>query len=135
MGPMSTQDRHGRSRRADNDLRRRPADGFRTADRARFARHIQQAVGGLPEDLRRHLAGVDLVIDDVPDPDLVLDDRVPLAELVLPAPGRAARLTVHRRAVELHARTRAELADELRRALAWAVTDALGLAPPDDEDD
>lgn len=132
---MATQDRHGRARRADNDPRRRPADGFRTADRARFARHIQQAVGGLPEDLRRHLAGVDLVIDDVPDPDLVLDDRVPLAELSLPAPGRGAQLTVHRRAVELRARTRTELGEELRRALTWAVSAALGLPPPDEDED
>lgn len=132
---MATHDRRGRAARTDNDLRRRPSDGFRTAHRERFAALVQQSVSRLPSDLRGHLAGVELQVTDVPDPDggdtdLVGD--VTLARLQLPGPHLpAGRLTVFRRPLELRARRRTELSAEIGTAVRHAVQDALGL--PHDE--
>lgn len=133
---MSTTDRHGRAARADNDQRRRPSDGFRTADRARFARVVRQAVDRLPPDLRAHLSSAELILEDVPDPDAgdvdlhgaVTLARVHLAGPALPVP----RLTVFRRPLELRAERSADLAAEVGRALRRAVQEALAL-PPDEE--
>lgn len=133
---MATHDRHGRAARSDTDVRRRPSDGFRTAHRRRFAVLVQQAVGRLPGDLRRHLAGAELAVLDVPDPDgddFDLRGDVTLARLDLPGPGApAGRLTVFRRPLELRAQQRTELSHEIGAAIAHAVQDALGL--PRDED-
>lgn len=134
---MATTDRHGRAARADNDQRRRPSDGFRTADRARFARVVRQAVDRLPRDLRGHLSAAELVIEDVPDPDggdVDVHGDVTLARVRLSAPSHPVpRLTVFRRPVELRAQRSADLAAEVGLAVRRAVQAALGLSPDDDD--
>lgn len=130
---MSDRDRHGRGTRADNDLRHRPTDGFRTASAARFAVLVRGAVAALPGDLRTHLDPVDIVVTDVPSRRSLEELRpagdMPLARVGLGHGDRPARLTVHRRPVELRATTREELQGLLAEAVATAVREALGLGP------
>ncbi|WP_370327787.1 hypothetical protein [Euzebya sp.] len=128
---MAPHDPHGRVARVDADERRRPAGGFRVADRARFLALVEQVVAALPTELRPHVRAAELVVDDVPDPDLPAhpEDGVRLASLTLPRPGGRARLIVHRRPLELRASTRVELVGEIHRAVAGAIREALGQPP------
>ncbi|MEO2108273.1 MAG: metallopeptidase family protein [Actinomycetota bacterium] len=130
---MSNRDRRGRGIRADNDLRHRPTDGFRTASTARFLVLVRGAVAALPGDLRTHLDPVELVVTDVPSRRSLEEVRpsgdVPLAHVGLARDETPARLTVYRRPVELRASTREELQGLLARAVEDAVRDALGLGP------
>ncbi|HUG82940.1 MAG TPA: hypothetical protein VMM13_00160 [Euzebya sp.] len=132
---MGHHDRHGRMARADNDLRRRPSDGFRTADQGRFIRVVQQAVSGLPDELREHLRGVELDVRDVPDvdgPDVDIDGDLRLARLQLPGPDTPrGRLIILRRPLELRAQRRSDLHDDIALAVRHATQDALG-RPRDD---
>jgi hypothetical protein len=135
LHPMQDRDRHGRGSRADNDPRRRPSDGFRTADGRRFAALVRQVVAALPTDLRSHLDQAELAVEDVPDPGSGLDRQgaVVLARLDLPAgPRSTPLLTVARRPIELRARNRLDLVDEVARAVRDAVREALGQPPEDD---
>ncbi|CAN5366492.1 hypothetical protein BH23ACT9_BH23ACT9_27080 [soil metagenome] len=135
---MAHPDRRGRLARSDNDLRRRPTDGFRTAHRQRFAAMVLRAVAELSPDLRRHLSQAELVVADVPDPDgedVDLRGEVTLARLHLAGPGpEPARLTVYRRPIEMRALRRTELASEVGRAVRLAVQHALGQPRSEDDD-
>ncbi|MTV26005.1 hypothetical protein FTX61_11375 [Nitriliruptoraceae bacterium ZYF776] len=129
-------DRHRRHRRADADPRRRPADGFRTRDRDRFERLVDDAVASLPDELHGLLDGVVLAVAEVPPVGAVGgDDPVALASYLVPARGRSGpeRLILFRRPLEARARTRAELAEVVREVVAHELADRHGLDDDDDE--
>lgn len=113
-------DRHGRARRADNDPRRRPSDGFRVPAN-RFRRVLFDAMSALPTQFRAPLRNARVVIEDVPAAP-VLDDG---GELVLAAFVDDV-LTVYRRPAEYRAESRGELEEVLLVAVARAVATALG---------
>ncbi len=125
-------DRHGRAPRADNDRRRRPADGFRLHDGRRFSRLVQEVLPTLPARLIEALADAQVVVDDVPPAGA---GDVPLARF---DPGSSPpRLTVYRRPLESRALSREELGELVRAAVGREVARALGLADDlgDDWDD
>lgn len=115
-------DRHARATRVRADVRRRPADGFRLADRDRFAQVALMAVLSLPGAVGRAAAAAELVVADVPEP----GQPTALAVLEL-RPGGHHRLTVYRRPLELRADSKADLADLLREAVHAEVSGTLGL--------
>lgn len=123
-------DRHGRTTRADNDRRRRPSDGFRVRDAARFERLARDALATLPEELLEHLDDAEVRVDDLPAlPSAVggAADEVPLAVFERAAAGRPARVVVYRRPLEARALDRADLTELLRSAIGHEVADALGI--------
>jgi len=119
------EDRHGRLRRTDGDRRRRPVDGFRARDRARFEDVAEDALGGLPARVLREIAGARLGLEDVPPQPEPADagEEPELGRLEL---GTPRRLVLYRRPIELRAGSRMELADAVRDAAAEAVGRALG---------
>jgi predicted Zn-dependent protease with MMP-like domain len=125
-------DRHARHRRADTDRRRRPADGFRTGDRGRFARLVEDALAGLPDEVLAHVGGAALVIVDLPPASSDTVHGPPLVHLGAtpsrPVTGGDAitQLTVHRRPAEARASSRVDLAEVVRDAVVLAVAERLG---------
>lgn len=131
-GRRPDRDRHGRTERADHDLRHRPADGFRTASGARFDSLVRTAVGQQAADITSYLGEPDVVVLDVPDEATLLraelDGDMPLVTVTL-SPDAPSRVQVHRRPIELRAASRADLVDILRDAIRDAVLDAIGRRP------
>jgi predicted Zn-dependent protease with MMP-like domain len=120
-------DRHGRGFRADNDRRRRPADGFRVRDAARFAQIVEEAVSTLPTRLAEPVEAAEITVTAVPPETTAVLGPPQLADL------SANRLTVYRRPLESRAEGRAELVAVVRLAVGEAVARALGI--DDDLDD
>ncbi len=120
-------DRHGRGFRADNDRRRRPADGFRVRDAARFAQIVEEAVSTLPTRLAEPVEAAEITVTAVPPETTAVRGPPQLADL------SANRLTVYRRPLESRAEGRAELVAVVRLAVGEAVARALGI--DDDLDD
>lgn len=133
-------ERHARHRRAEPDPRRRPVDGFRVADRGRFARLVGDALRALPDELLDHLDGVAVVVRDVPATDTD-DHEVPLVELDLSSSrgprssgvrqrrgrDRSGVLSVHRRPLEARATSRDDLEDLVRIAVVHELADRFGI--------
>jgi predicted Zn-dependent protease with MMP-like domain len=120
-------DRHGRGFRADNDRRRRPADGFRVRDTTRFAQIVEEAVSTLPARFAEPVEAAEVTVAAVPPESPSLAGQPLLADF------SANRLTVYRRALESRAEGRAELVAVVRVAVGEAVARALGI--DDDLDD
>ncbi len=123
-------DRHGRTARADNDRRRRPSDGFRVRDAARFERLAREALATLPEELLEHLDDAEVRVDDLPvlpSSGVGHSDEVPLAVFERAAAGRRPRVVVYRRPLEARALDRADLTELLRSAIGHEVAEALGI--------
>lgn len=122
-------DRRGRALRVDQDPRRRPTDGFRTATRRRFARVAAQAVARQALDVAHHVRDARVVVVDLPPGDALalvdLGGDMPLARAVLAGPGHAL-VEVYRRPTELRAASREDLLELLTEAVRAAVLDALG---------
>lgn len=154
-------DRHGRVIRADNNRRRRPPDGFRTAHGARFSDLVENAIAELPPTLLEGVSGVDVVIEAIPpvDDKVIARGEVPLARLFdepVQGPGtletrripvgsettssmtRSRRLVVYRRPLELRSTSRGELIEVIRTAIGVEVARFLGIEDSgdlfDDED-
>jgi predicted Zn-dependent protease with MMP-like domain len=121
-------DRHARHRRADADRRRRPSDGHRSRDRARFQRLVADAVAGLPPTLRSQLDRVELVIHDVPPrgATAVLSRYEPAAGDPSDTAG-ADQLTLFRRPLELRAASKLDLIDLVRETLVHELAHHLGI--------
>ena len=127
------EDRHGRHRRPPADRRRRPVDGFRTRDRARFTRLVAEAALSLPAELRSLLPHVRVHVREVPPPDA--DDGPPLARYVGPtlrdrttdAVGPTADLTLYRRPLEARANDRDDLGRLVRHVLVHELAHQLAL--------
>ena len=126
-------DRHGRLARADSDRRRRPSDGFRVRDVARFQRIAEDAIATLPSPVLDALAEADLVLEEIPPEPAAGENVVPLAEF-RPAGVERARVTVYRRPIEARAITRGEVADLVRLAVGREVAFTLGLDVDLDDD-
>lgn len=131
------EDRHGRVARADNDPRRRPADGFRLRDEERFAGLTEDALADLPDPLADVVAAARLIVTDVPPPAvadaLALD--IPLAAFRAAAADQPAEVTVYRRPLEARAASRADLQELVRLAVGHEVADVLGIDVDLDDDD
>lgn len=110
------EDRHARHRRADADRRRRPSDGHRTAERARFERLASDAAAALPPPLRDELALVR--VREVPDEPGLL--------AVAADSDDGVQVTLFRRPLELRAVSKLDLLELLRDTLAQHLSDRLG---------
>ncbi len=133
-------DRHARQRLRPADVRRRPIDGFRAGDAARFDRLVDDALRSLPAPLLDHLQAVVVQVADIPPPDPSgHGDEVWLAHYAAaearpargrahpPLPAPADRLTLYRRPLESRARTKGELVDLVREAVVHEVAHHLGI--------
>jgi predicted Zn-dependent protease with MMP-like domain len=129
-------DRHGRATRADNDRRRRPSDGFRVRDAARFERLTREALATLPEQLLEHLDDALVQVEDLPPIPSSggLPDDIPLARFERDVAGTPARVVVYRRPLEARALDRADLAELVRSAVGHEVAGALGIDIDLDDD-
>ncbi|MEX1177461.1 MAG: metallopeptidase family protein [Nitriliruptor sp.] len=124
-------DRHARHRRADADRRRRPVDGHRARDRARFERLAVDALTELPVALRAHLEGVVLTIEDVPPARPETEVQLGRYEAGTRHRADADRVALYRRPLEARAHARHDLAELIRVVVVDLLADHLGL---DDDD-
>jgi predicted Zn-dependent protease with MMP-like domain len=143
-------DRHARHRRATGDRRRRPSDGFRATNRARFERLVADAVATLPPELLRELDRVQLWIEEVPPDPPGEGETPPLARYVVATPSRrragsaaagsaaagsatgpaavpADRLILFRRPLELRATSKVDLAELVRFTVVHELAHHLGI--------
>ncbi len=110
-------DRHGRWRRATDDPRRRPPQGWRADSAERFDRLVDDAMTELPPFILDHVDNVAVVVAEVPPDDEVLlglYEGVPRTERDGWLGGMPDHITLYRRPLEARARTK----DELRRMIA-----------------
>lgn len=134
-------DRHGRHRRPPADRRRRPVDGFRTRDRARFARLVNEAARSLPTELQAWLPHVRVHVREVPPGDAV-ESGPPLAHYAGPAlrdhtvetAGPYADLILYRRPLEARAHDRDDLGRLVRHVLVHELAHQLALSDEQIED-
>jgi len=129
-------DRHARHRRTDADHRRRPADGFRALDAARFERLASEALASLPGELPGYLDNVQVTVEEVPPPDpagrgdevlLGVYEGVPRTERELGAAALPDRITLYRRPLEVRARTKHELYELVRETVVHEIAHHLGI--------
>ena len=129
------EDRHGRFRRRPTDPRRRPSDGYRATDRARFERLVDDAVSSLPPDFLERLDNVAIVVEEVPPAGgvdgedeilLGLYEGVPRTERG-DAPYLPDRITLYRRPLEARARTKADLAAVIQETVVHEVAHHFGI--------
>lgn len=124
-------DRHARHRRSPADRRRRPVDGYRTASADRFDHLVDDAIGALPEPLRRYLDDVEVAVAEVPT---VAAEEVALASMRSLRGPRArrrttasARLTLFRRPLEARAVSRADLLDLIQLVVVDQLAEHFGI--------
>lgn len=128
-------DRHARARRSTPDRRRRPVDGFRTLTPGRFERLVDDALASLPPPLLAYLDNVELVVEDVPPPDVLgegdelllgLYQGVPLTERD-DAAALPDRIALYRRPIEARASDRHELAALVREVVVHELAHHFGI--------
>jgi len=95
----------------------------------RFDDLVLDAVEHLEEHWSAELEGLEFAVEDVPPPDAIVDDVVPLSRTVPAAPGRPARIVVFRRPVEARALDAADLADLVLDVVVTEVARELGVDP------
>ncbi len=129
-------DRHARHRVRDVDPRRRPSDGRRARDGARFERLVAEALRTLPPPLLDHLDNVQLTIEDVPPADPVgsgdeillgLYQGIPRTERGIDGGWLPDRITLFRRPLELRARSARDLAALVRETVIHEIAHHLGI--------
>ncbi|MEX2548613.1 MAG: metallopeptidase family protein [Nitriliruptoraceae bacterium] len=121
-------DRHARQRLRTADVRRRPIDGFRTTDTARFDRLVDDALRTLPTPLLDQLRGVVIQVADIPPPDpFGHGDEVLLVRYEPEPHAGSDRLTLYRRPLESRARSKGELTALVREAVLHEVAHHLGI--------
>jgi hypothetical protein len=119
-------DRHGRGLRGPLAP---PAVPISLTRGERFDDLVLDAVERLQEHLPE-LAGVEIVVEDVPPLSVLTPgEPVPLGRAEAASGGRAARLVVHRRTVELRAGGPDDLADLVHDVVAEQVAALVGLTP------
>ena len=99
---------------------------------------VLDAVERLEEHWSDELAKLEFAVEDVPPPDAIVDDVVPLSRVIPAVPGTPARVVVYRRPLEARAVDPADLADLVLEVVVTEVGRALGIDPdvldPPDED-
>jgi tetratricopeptide (TPR) repeat protein len=100
-----------------------------------FKAEIERAVAGLPEDMRRDLAGVPVTVEDLPREEDLLGDEPPLSPTILglfrgppigercdPGPGQPCRsVALYRRNLARAVQSRKELSTQIRVTLLHEV--------------
>jgi predicted Zn-dependent protease with MMP-like domain len=135
-----------RARRARRDRRGRGLRGplapphlpISRTPAERFDDLVLDAVEHLEEHWADELAKLEFAVEDVPPPDAIVADVVPLSRVIPAVPGTPARVVVFRRPLEARAVDPADLADLVLEVVVNEVGRALGidpdvLDPPDDE--
>jgi predicted Zn-dependent protease with MMP-like domain len=136
-----------RARRARRDRRGRGLRGplapphlpLSRTPAERFDDLVLDAVEHLEEHWSEELAKLEFAVEDVPPPDAISDDVVPLSRLVPAVPGQPARIVIYRRPLEARALDPADLADLVLDVVVTEVARGLGidpdvLDPPDDDE-
>jgi predicted Zn-dependent protease with MMP-like domain len=103
----------------------------------RFDDLVLDAVEHLEEHWAEELSNLEFAVEDVPPPDAIAEDVVPLSRLVPAVPGRPARVVVYRRPLEARALDPQDLGDLVLDVVVTEVARALGidvdvLDPPED---
>jgi predicted Zn-dependent protease with MMP-like domain len=106
----------------------------------RFDDMVLDAVEHLEEHWAEEMAALEFAVEDVPPPEAIAEDVVPLSRVVPAVGDHPARVVVYRRPLEARALDPADLADLVLDVVVNEVGRALGidpdvLDPPDDEDD
>jgi predicted Zn-dependent protease with MMP-like domain len=141
-------ERAARGRRARRDRRGRGLRGplapphlpISRTPAERFDDLVLDAVEHLEEHWAEEMASLEFAVEDVPPPEAIAEDVVPLSRVVPAVPDHPARVVVYRRPLEARAVDPADLADLVLDVVVNEVARALGidpdvLDPPDDEDD
>ena len=141
MAGDTARERRGRRDRRGRGLRGPLAPPHLPLSRTpaeRFDDLVLDAVEHLDEHWSNELENLEFAVEDVPPPDAIVDDVVPLSRTVPAAPGRPARVVVFRRPLEARAVDPADLADLVLDVVVTEVGRALGIDPdvldPPDED-
>lgn len=104
----------------------------------RFDDLVLDAVEHLEEHWADELEKLEFAVEDVPPPDAIVEDVVPLSRTIPAVPGTPARIVVYRRPLEARAIDPADLADLVLEVVVTEVGRALGIDPdvldPPDED-
>ena len=104
----------------------------------RFDDLVLDAVEHLEEHWADELEKLEFAVEDVPPPDAIVEDVVPLSRTIPAVPGTPARIVVYRRPLEARAVDPADLADLVLEVVVTEVGRALGIDPdvldPPDED-
>lgn len=106
----------------------------------RFDDLVLDAVEHLEEHWADEMAALEFAVEDVPPPEAIAEDVVPLSRVLPGVPGRPTRVVVYRRPLEARAVDPTDLADLVLDVVVNEVGRALGidpdvLDPPDDEGD
>ncbi len=128
-------DRHVRHRRGVADRRRRPSEGFRTAGVQRFERLVESALASLPPKLLAYMDNCQIVVENVPPPDVLgrgdgillgLYQGVPPTAGASDAPA-PARITLYRRPIESRAMNKEDLLDLVREVVINELAHHFGI--------
>ncbi len=130
-------DRHARHRRRPVDGRRHPSAGHRALSSAAFDRLVDRAVATLPPGLLDYMSNVQIVVEDVPPPDVLPDgsegillglyEGVPHTERAFGDPLLPDRIAIYRRPIEMRARTRSELAEIVMETVVHEIAHHFGI--------
>ncbi len=107
-----------------------------------FAKVIEEAMGELPEPVKNAMKNVDVIVEDVPDVEVLKKSDPPLSpsavglfdpEPLAPnaGPGQPVRIFLYRKNLEISCATEEEMVDEIGVTLLHEIGHHLGL----DEDD
>lgn len=110
--------------------------------RREFVRVVLRSYGQVPEQMRRTLENVDVVVEEWPGPeerDLVEDDSdllglysgVPMTQREGGAPLLPDRIVIYRQPILLRSKTRAEAEREIRITLWHEIGHYLGMSEED----
>jgi predicted Zn-dependent protease with MMP-like domain len=126
-----------RARRARRDRRGRGLRGplapphlpISRTPAERFDDLVLDAVEHLEEHWSDELEKLEFAVEDVPPPEAIVADVVPLSRLIPAVPGTPARVVVYRRPLEARAMDPADLADLILEVVVAEVARALGVDP------
>jgi predicted Zn-dependent protease with MMP-like domain len=134
-----------RTRRARRDRRGRGLRGPLAPPHLPLSRTPAERFDDLVLDAVEHLeehwtevSKLEFAVEDVPPPEEIAGEMVPLSRLVPAVPGHPARVVIYRRPLEARALDPADLADLVLDVVVTEVARELGvdpdvLDPPDDE--
>ena len=110
-------------------------------ERQTFERLVRVALGNIPEDFRRRLENVDIIVEDWPSPDQLAGHLVDDSQLLLglyegvPLTERADylailpdRITIFQRSIESICTTNEEIVQEIRATIIHEVAHHFGFS-------